>query len=410
MSNPNMEKLRQEEYRRRLAADLRRREVYTQNDPNSDPDLIEQLMVAEKALGEIEAEISSAMAKDKNAGLILDNTLSSELLGPETTGLEVSIYNRMNSIVTSIYHLFDPEQTPLVSFKIRNVDDQKARRIRATSYLEGYSARAVDTLELRPRQEFTIHQLPVLYPAQVHDLTELTRASLTVMVEDLDGSVELQRSRPIWMLSRNSAPLAVRDPQTGMWRDLSMYFGAFVTPNVESIMRFLRLTAEHHPQRQLVGYQGDPEDIALQVRAAFDALKTESRVIYVNSILEFNPDQGFATQRVRLPRQSLTERQANCIDGTVLFASLLEAMSLSPAIVVVPGHAFLGWETWTNSNEWRYLETTMIGSYSFEEAIASAEETSRRYQDLAQSTGQQHYFIRHAIRELRAIMGITPLE
>ena len=46
-----------------------------------------------------------------------------------------------------------------------------------------------------------------------------------------------------------------------------------------------------------------------------------------------------------LPRESLADKEANCINGTVLFASLLEGISMSPAIVLVPGHAFLAWET-----------------------------------------------------------------
>ena len=85
-------------------------------------------------------------------------------------------------------------------------------------------------------------------------------------------------------------------------------------------------------------------------------------------------------------------------------------MSLRPAIVIVPGHAFVAWETWEGSDEWRYLETTMIATHTFEEAAASGEQTAQRYQALASSTGQAHYFQRHALRELRAVRGITPLE
>ena len=49
-------------------------------------------------------------------------------------------------------------------------------------------------------------------------------------------------------------------------------------------------------------------------------------------------------------------------------ASLLEAASLQPAIVLVPGHAFVAWETWEGTDEWDYLETTMIASHDFEAA------------------------------------------
>jgi hypothetical protein len=406
----NLAELRQAEYRRRLAADLLRREVYAQSDPNANPDLMASLQAAEQALSESEQAITAALVQDKTSGLLLANTTESGLPQAADIGLEVKVFQRMAAIPTSIVHLFDPQQHPLVAFDLRNTDEQRTRHLRLYSYLEGYSAQAVDTLALKPGEELYIGQMPVLFPGQIQVVTELTRASLNILIEDLQAGVLLHRSRPVWLLSRSSAPLAVRDPHTGRWNDLTVYFGAYVTPNASAVMRFLRLAAEHHPERRLLGYQGDQGVVARQVRAAFDALKTESRITYVNSVLEFNPDQGFATQRVRLPRESLADRQANCIDGVVLFASLLEAMALSPAITVVPGHALVGWETWPGSGEYHYLETTMIGSHTFEEAAASAEETARRYQALAESSGQAHYFVRHALPELRALRGISPLE
>jgi hypothetical protein len=87
------------------------------------------------------------------------------------------------------------------------------------------------------------------------------------------------------------------------------------------------------------------------------------------------------TQRTRLPRESLALKSANCGDGTVLLASLLEGASLNPAIVLVPGHAFLGWETWEGSGEWQCLETTLIGSADFADACRAGQ---RQYEDYRQ--------------------------
>lgn len=127
-------------------------------------------------------------------------------------------------------------------------------------------------------------------------------------------------------------------------------------------------------------------------------------------LVAFSPEEGTATQRVRLPSESLEQGQANCIDGTILFASLLEAMSLSPSIVVVPGHAFVGWETWLGSDEWQYLETTMVRSHSFDVACATAEATARLYENQANSAGTQASFRRWPLRVLRSEYGITPME
>lgn len=175
-----------------------------------------------------------------------------------------------------------------------------------------------------------------------------------------------------------------------------------MTPNASSLTGFLREAARNHPEGRLVGYQGSEADVEPQVKAVFDALKNTAEITYVNSVIDFNPDQGFSTQRVRLPRESLADKEANCIDGTVLFASLLEGISMNPAIVLVPGHAFLAWETWEHSETWRYLETTMIGSSEFEPACASAEKTAAGYR-------QRQQFSLLSLSELRAA-GITPME
>ena len=89
---------------------------------------------------------------------------------------------------------------------------------------------------------------------------------------------------------------------------------------------------------------------------------------------------------------------------TVLFASLLEAISLHPAIVLVPGHAFLGWETWTGAGEWKFLETTLIGTSTFEQACKSAELTRHA---TYKAKGQVRLW---PLKQLRVKHKITPME
>ena len=96
----------------------------------------------------------------------------------------------------------------------------------------------------------------------------------------------------------------------------------------------------------------------------------------MDSVIDFGTRPGQITPRTRLPRESLRHKSTNCIDGTVLMASLLEAASLQPAIVLVPGHAFVAWETWDGTDEWDYLETTMIASHDFEEARQHTDRSS----------------------------------
>ena len=120
----------------------------------------------------------------------------------------------------------------------------------------------------------------------------MTRATLTIKVEELlttgTPKILIHETAPLWLLSRNSAPLEVRDPSTGSINDLSRYLGAFVTPNSPNVIKFLRTVAKHHPEGRLEGYQ---QAVQPQAKAIFDALKEDSQVTYINSTITFNPEQ-----------------------------------------------------------------------------------------------------------------------
>lgn len=403
----NRAQLSSAEYGVRLRVNALRRAVFEQYDPTNSAELLTALQDAETELAALERERATAAA-DRDDRPEVDDGPRFEIRGGQTTGLEATVVLRMAQLPTSVYHLFDRTDHPLVSCTVKNTSD-RTRRLRITSMIDGYSARAVDTVELDTYAEVTIGQLPTLFPDRLAGLYELSSATVNALVEDLDGGVELHRTEVVPLLARQAAPMAVRDPATGLWTDLSRYLGAFVTPNAPAVMSFLRQVAAHHPQGHLAGYQGDEADVEQQLSAVFDALKAAG-ITYVNSLVAFSPDDGTSTQRVRTPTESLADQEANCIDGAVLVASLLEACSLSAALVVVPGHAFVGWETQEGSGSWHYLETTMIGSSTFTEACASAEQLASHYTQLRDRTGDASRFRLWSLNELRSVHHITPME
>lgn len=421
MNTPvSIEQFRQQVYQQRLEVNRLRRQAFEQEDTGVYQEALE---AAESQLAELEDLLAQATQQEPTSGQLLDTRASrAKVMGAETTGLEAQVYLRMEHIPTATYHLFHKAKSPLLSVQVRNVPPDKpspalkdrptVRRVRVTSFIDGYSTPAVDTLELAPKTTYNFDQLPAMIPEKIRQVTELTRASLNVLVEDLDTQkVEIHNTYPVWLLARTTAPLAVRDPKTGRYQDLTAYLGAFVTPNAPAIMKFLRLAADLHPSKTLAGYQGDVEQVEPQVKALYDALKTAGGITYVNSVIDFTPDLGQANQRVRLPRESLEDHQANCIDGTVLFASLLEALSMSPAIVLIPGHAFLAYETWSGApNEWRYLETTMIASRSFEEARAYADRNAKRWMEQRDLKKNPMAFRLLPLHDLRAQQQVYPME
>ena len=187
--------------------------------------------------------------------------------------------------------------------------------------------------------------------------------------------------------------------------DLTRYYGAWVTPYAEAVQERIRRAADLSGSGMIWGYQGDTSSVDQQVKALFQSLR-EAGITYVNSVTDYGAAVSQATQRTRLPRESLALKSASCIDGTVLMASLLEGAALNPALVFVPGHAFVGWEKWEGTAQWQFLETTMLGraDATFEAACEAGQKQHDGHAPC--NRGQMKI---HSLAQLRA-QNIWPME
>jgi hypothetical protein len=287
------------------------------------------------------------------------------------TGIAASATLRMTHVPTAMAHVFDPKEHPLVAFELAN-HTGKDLRLRVQSCVEGYSAWAVDTEELPAHNsgQRVVLQLPTFFPDRLRGINEATRATLNVQVHDLDARgaehrVEEHRTFRIWLLPKTTAVLWQEDPSTGEYRDLTQHLAAWVTPNAPGVMELLRQVLDHTGAKLIDSNQSGSQGIEDQVRGIFNALK-KTNIAYVNSTLAVGAQDVFV-QRVRLPEESIERRSANCLDGAVLYASLMEAASLEPAIALIHGHAFVGWRK-EEGGEFDFLETIMTAKGTFEAA------------------------------------------
>ena len=377
--------------------------VYVQVDPSVNPDLFGQLVEEEAKLQQLRDRLKADSADGPEQKQSDQSTTSrGRFLGADTTGLCVKPTLLMDPLPTGAYHLMDHETDPLLSVLVENTSTD-IRRVCIKAFIEGLSAQAVRTVEVKPRQQVTLNLQPTLFPERAKAITEIQRATLHVIAEDLDGKIESHDTYAITCLARTASFNAVQRPETGELLDLSHYYGAWVTPHTESVQERIRRSVELMPDRRMLGYQGDPDIVPQQVAALYESLR-EADIVYVNSVIDYGAPPGLVTQRTRLPRESIAARSANCIDGTVLMASLLEGVSLNPAIVLVPGHAFVGWEVWDGADEWRFLETTMIAAGDFEAASQSAQRQYEQFQKFASDKVKLH-----SLKDLRN-RSIWPME
>lgn len=134
----------------------------------------------------------------------------------------------------------------------------------------------------------------------------------------------------------------------------------------------------------IVGYQMGPSFVDLQVAALWRVLHEKG--FQYSSITDNsgNGQEGVFSQTVRTFDKSLKTSQANCVDGTVLFASILKKMGIRPILVVVPGHCFLGYYTDdTTTANISFLETTLMSSTTF---LSNPKASVQKYNDILTKT------------------------
>jgi hypothetical protein len=260
--------------------------------------------------------------------------------------------------------------TPVRVF-ITNVGPDEQVRVEAT--LQGLSTTASKTVTVRAGKEalveFTPSLLPTFKPSSVRATRPTTVALKVTAGQGKKARIVFEDTRTVDVEPRDFLPMFKQVDAETQERE-NAFYAAWVTPNAKPIDEFLKKAKLRSPNKAF----DKSAPTVPQVKALFEELKARG-VSYVSDP-HVNSGLGFG-QRTRLPAEVLASTNAQCLEGTLLYASLLEAIGLSPVLVLVPGHAFVGWRS-TDADGSKapnvyFLETTMTGTGSFERAMASAQ-------------------------------------
>ena len=286
----------------------------------------------------------------------------------------------MDSVLPSTYLQLDDFKMNFIEFEIINPTDS-AMTVVVESEIPGFTEKSVNTVDVPARGNITIGQAPSLRTSAIP--AEMTTATLHYKIALTDGTRIDEQTYPIKIYAKDTMIWAVSDGQD--WNDMTPFIAAWVTPHAAEIDPLVRKAAGYSADNTITGYQcGDTCSDAEwqkysddQVKAIFTALKNDYQITYINSPIAYGKESE-NPQRVRLPKDALAQKSANCIDGTVLYASALESIGMTPHIIILPTHAFVCYETKPDSPDaLSCLETTMTGSSTFEEAVSSANQEYR---------------------------------
>ena len=155
----------------------------------------------------------------------------------------------------------------------------------------------------------------------------------------------------------------------GKYTDLGWMFAAYVNENSPIVDQILKEALATKIVDSFAGYQKGPGDVVKELLAIWAALQKRG-IHYSNITTTAGGSETVYSQHVRFVDESLANEQANCVDGSVLFASILRKLGLRAFLVTVPGHMFMGAYLAADGDQRVGLETTMIGSSKDEEGAA----------------------------------------
>ena len=296
-----------------------------------------------------------------------------------SSGISVDV-SAMDSILASTYLQMSSLNMTYIDFVISNPTDTP-QTVTVESEIQGYTEKSINTVDVPAHRNVTVGQTPSLRTSAIP--SEMTTATLHYKVALADGTRIDEQTYPVKIYAKDTMVWAIYDGDE--WNDMTPYIGAWVTPHAAEIDPLVRRAADYNPEKSMAGYQcGDSctdemwaEYTNDQVKAIFTALKNDYQLTYINSPIAYGKSSE-NPQRVRLPKDSITAKSANCIDGAVLYASAFESIGMNPHIIILPTHAFVCYDTKPDSpDHFSCVETTMTASSTFEEAVAQGNQEYR---------------------------------
>ncbi len=148
------------------------------------------------------------------------------------------------------------------------------------------------------------------------------------------------------------------------WRsdvdDFRPFVATLVTPDVQAVDELMRdaMRAE-----AMLGLRSGEDAVHKQVEAMFNALAARGA-----TYTQLPSGYYDAPARVDLPSRSLASPSGNCMDGTLLLASVIEAADIPVDLVFTSDHALVGYRTTEGGSTFWPIETTVMGRGTFDDA------------------------------------------
>jgi hypothetical protein len=247
----------------------------------------------------------------------------------------------------------------------------KENDLMAASTWSGELAEAGKEYYIAPKVNYKFEKL--------RKVTQQMPLNISVAVE-LDGKSAGEKTETLQVRSINDCPFGVSNEEETLndegyvagSAEIGWMFAAYVNENHPMLDKILQEALATRIANAFLGYQRDETEVVKQVFAIWSALQKRG-IQYSSTTTTPGGSEVVYSQYVRFLDQSITNTQANCVDGSVLFASILRKISIKPFLVTIPGHMYMGFYLSPDKKDFVGLETTAIGVANATEEEQSSE-------------------------------------
>ncbi len=278
-------------------------------------------------------------------------------------------YTYKAELITPIAHLYGTFLDDFVIVTITN-DNSAPVKLTVQSDISGYTDKASDTVTVDARGTQKVRQNPRLTTAAIDGLNSEHQADLHVVVTYLESGQPrtiLDQTSQTLITSRRDFPWSIKG--FTQQEDYNLVV-AMMTPTDPSVEQLIRDAANYDPRGVMTsGYDSDQDyngTVWQRLSNVWDAETNDYKLTYISTTITFAAGKS---QRIRLPGEVLDQSSGNCIELTLLYASVVEALGMQSAIVIVPGHAYVAVGLDDTNDSYYFVETTLIGRSTFDEAL-----------------------------------------
>ncbi len=250
---------------------------------------------------------------------------------------------KINPLFSALYKYY--ETAPAGKITIANISKNKeVKNLKASVMVKDFmdyptASKVINSL--KPGESVTV-DLHMLFSNKVLTVTEDTPLSANVRVDYVVSDREYFKENNVTFQLYNRNALT--------WSD-DRKLASFITPKDPPVKVFARTVVQQYKGNRL-NVLNQNLQTAIEI---FDALGSYGMTYVVDPKTPFTElsKSKEAVDYVQYPRETLRFKSGDCDDLTALYCSLLENVGISTALITIPGHIFMMFDTGVSRYDYR---------------------------------------------------------